>query len=119
MLNQKKLDTKMLKELATSYETLQTGMTLYRIGKLRILQLSECVGNTYSGLVPSGDRPSARVVGSLVVTNASNTNLRFGQIAVNSSGDAYRSYASSYNTTTSLSGLGSTDKGSGVAIWTV
>lgn len=103
-------------------ESLDTGAMLFRIGKMRVLQLSDYQGANSTLKVDSKDAPNYAVGSSAIVTGPTGLVDRIGRISVSNTSPYYvqRYAAGSYNNATAgMSGVSSTDKTSGVAIWTV
>ena len=106
--------------LDAEIEVLATGITLYRIGRIRALHISDATGFTKSSLIPSADRPSADIQGVAIRTTNGNLATSFGRIVVGSNGDVGALYSSVLNgSQTGFSVASSTDHIIGTAIWYV
>lgn len=101
--------------------TLATGATLYRIGSLRILTLTNYVGANSSLTVPSADRSSTDISAPIWRTDSANRSTAVGVMVIyHDTGYVQRFYGGSYNASGSgASNIGATDRSSGVAVWSV
>lgn len=106
--------------LDAEIEVLATGITLYRIGRIRALHISDATGFTKSSLIPSADRPSADIQGVAIRTTNGNLATSFGRIVVGANGDVGALYSSVLNgSQTGFSVASSTDHIIGTVIWYV
>lgn len=109
--------------LFASSETLATGARLYRISNLRILTLNEFQGANSTLKVPDADRPPTGqgAIAPMYRTDANGRSTCAGYFAVQSTnGYVQRYYGGTYNGSgNGSSGIGATDKASGVAVWII
>lgn len=111
--------TSKINPMVTS-EVLQTGMTLYRIGNLRILSLNSCVGNDYQNVLSEADRPKEQIKAELLISSApSDTYAMVGLLTIGTTGNVFRATWSQYNANTNPTPISTSAKASGVAFWTV
>lgn len=94
MISLKALLTKILAELTSSSETLATGVTLYRYGKVRHLEIvNTSVSQATLANVPSGDRPIANAR-AVCRYRATDNTFYMGLITVETNGSVSASYSS-------------------------
>jgi hypothetical protein len=70
-------------QIVPSYEVLETGLTMVRMGRLRIISMhgmTDFTSSTYT--LPAGDAPQQHITASCWVCNSSYNKIRIGRIYV-------------------------------------
>lgn len=94
MISLKALLTKILTQLTSSSEILATGVTLYRYGNMRYLEIvNTSVSQATLATVPAGDRPIANAR-AVCRYRATNNTFYMGLITVETNGSVSASYCS-------------------------
>lgn len=99
-------------------ESLAAGATLHRIGRMRILVLSDFVYGTAMSALASGDRPSSTATG-MGLRYSNSAYFCFAFIAVNTNGTVTISNVGTYNTSAGISVPGSGEKFNATVVWYV
>lgn len=99
-------------------ESLAAGATLHRIGRMRMLVLSDFAYGTEMSALASGDRPSSTATGMGLRYNNS-AYFCFIFIAVNTNGNISISNVGTYNTSSGMSTPVAGDKFNATVVWYV
>lgn len=104
MISLKALLTKILTELTSSSQTITTGATLYRYGKMRHLEIvNTSVSQATLATVPLDDRPIANAR-AVCRYRATDNTFYMGLITVETNGSVSASYCSGTNASAITSG---------------